>query len=101
MTTLPVIVDLDWEAPEWQDRALCSQTDPEAFFPEKGCSGDEAKQICRGCEVRSECLRYALDNNERFGVWGGLSEPQRRKLKKKSAQSADVPNVQVEERQVA
>ena len=66
----------------WQDRALCAQTDPEAFFPEKGGSTREAKKVCNGCEVRGECLDYALANDERFGIWGGLSERERRKLKK-------------------
>ncbi|WP_349828702.1 WhiB family transcriptional regulator [Brevibacterium litoralis] len=65
----------------WQDQALCAQTDPEAFFPEKGGSTREAKKVCASCEVRSECLDYALDNDERFGIWGGLSERERRKIK--------------------
>ena len=73
----------DEAALEWQDRALCAQTDPEAFFPEKGQSPKDAKRVCLACEVRDECLQYALDNDERFGIWGGLSERQRRKLKKK------------------
>ncbi|EWC62414.1 Sporulation regulatory protein WhiB [Actinokineospora spheciospongiae] len=68
---------------EWQERALCAQTDPEAFFPEKGGSTREAKRICLGCEVRAECLDYALAHDERFGIWGGLSERERRKLKKR------------------
>ena len=67
----------------WQDRALCAQTDPEAFFPEKGGSTREAKRVCTGCEVRAECLEYALANDERFGIWGGLSERERRKLKRR------------------
>lgn len=65
----------------WQDGALCAQTDPEVFFPEKGGSPRDAKKICASCDVRSECLEYALVTNERFGVWGGLSERERRKLK--------------------
>ncbi|ORV46212.1 WhiB family transcriptional regulator [Mycobacterium conspicuum] len=69
-------------ADQWQDRALCAQTDPEAFFPEKGGSTREAKKICLGCEVRSECLEYALAHDERFGIWGGLSERERRRLKR-------------------
>ncbi|WP_229369298.1 WhiB family transcriptional regulator [Umezawaea beigongshangensis] len=69
---------------DWQERALCAQTDPEAFFPEKGGSTREAKRICLGCEVRSECLEYALAHDERFGIWGGLSERERRKLKKRA-----------------
>ncbi len=68
----------------WQDKALCAQTDPEAFFPEKGGSTREAKKVCTSCEVRSECLEYALANDERFGIWGGLSERERRKLKRRA-----------------
>jgi WhiB family transcriptional regulator, redox-sensing transcriptional regulator len=67
---------------QWQERALCAQTDPEAFFPEKGGSTREAKRICQGCEVRSSCLEYALANDERFGIWGGLSERERRRIKR-------------------
>jgi len=55
----------------WQERALCAQTDPEAFFPEKGGSTREAKRVCLSCEVRAECLEYALAHDERFGIWGG------------------------------
>jgi WhiB family transcriptional regulator, redox-sensing transcriptional regulator len=68
----------------WQDKALCAQTDPEAFFPEKGGSTREAKKVCASCEVKSECLDYALANDERFGIWGGLSERERRKLKRRA-----------------
>ena len=67
----------------WQERALCAQTDPEAFFPEKGGSTRGAKKVCVSCEVRAECLEYALENDERFGIWGGLSERERRKLKRR------------------
>ncbi|WP_416443780.1 WhiB family transcriptional regulator [Leucobacter sp. HNU] len=68
----------------WQADALCAQTDPEAFFPEKGGSTREAKRICESCEVRSECLDYALANDERFGIWGGLSERERRRLRREA-----------------
>lgn len=64
----------------WQDQALCMQTDPEEFFPERGGATRAAKQVCRSCEVRAQCLEYALENDERFGVWGGLSERQRRRV---------------------
>ena len=84
-TVLDGVFDGDDEEQEWQERALCAQTDPEAFFPEKGGSTREAKRICQGCEVRSECLEYALAHDERFGIWGGLSERERRKLKKRPA----------------
>ncbi len=68
----------------WQADALCAQTDPEAFFPEKGGSTRDAKRICSGCDVKAQCLDYALANDERFGIWGGLSERERRKLKKRA-----------------
>jgi len=76
--------DLLGEVMEWQERALCAQTDPEAFFPEKGGSTREAKRICSGCEVRAECLEYALANDERFGIWGGMSERERRKQRRRA-----------------
>ena len=69
----------------WQQKALCAQTDPESFFPEKGGSTREAKRVCLTCEVRTECLAYALDNDERFGIWGGLSERERRRVKLRAA----------------
>ena len=65
----------------WRQDALCAETDPEAFFPEKGGSTREAKRVCVGCPVRMQCLEYALDNDERFGIWGGLSERERRRVK--------------------
>ena len=68
----------------WQADALCAETDPEAFFPEKGGSTRDAKRICESCEVREQCLEYALQNDERFGIWGGLSERERRKLRKRA-----------------
>ena len=68
----------------WQSRALCAQTDPEAFFPERGGSTREAKKVCLSCEVRDECGEYAMMNDERHGVWGGLSERERRKLGKRA-----------------
>ncbi|MDQ1575119.1 MAG: WhiB family transcriptional regulator, redox-sensing transcriptional regulator, partial [Microbacteriaceae bacterium] len=68
----------------WQSDSLCAQTDPEAFFPEKGGSTRDAKKICATCEVKAQCLEYALANDERFGIWGGLSERERRKLRKRA-----------------
>jgi WhiB family redox-sensing transcriptional regulator len=66
----------------WQDDALCAQTDPDSFFPEKGGTTTDAKTTCMGCPVRRECLDYALTHNERYGVWGGLSERERHRLKR-------------------
>lgn len=64
----------------WITDALCAQVDAEAFFPEKGQSTRLAKATCRRCPVSAECLDYALDHQEAFGVWGGLSERERRAL---------------------
>ena len=66
----------------WMLDARCLDADPEAFFPEKGGSTREAKRICAACPVRDECLDYALANDERFGIWGGLSERERRRVKR-------------------
>ena len=69
------------EALGWMERGKCLDADPEAFFPEKGGSTREAKRVCTGCAVRAECLEYALTSDERFGIWGGLSERERRRLR--------------------
>lgn len=70
----------------WVQEALCPQmVNPDAFFPEKGGTTRDAKRICAGCDVREACLNYAMDNDERFGIWGGLSERERRALKKTRA----------------
>ena len=79
---LPLLGGVEVES-NWQDQALCAETDPEAFFPEKGGSTREAKRICLGCEVRDACLEYALAHDERFGIWGGLSERERRRLRRR------------------
>ncbi|WP_456569617.1 WhiB family transcriptional regulator [Blastococcus sp. SYSU DS0539] len=65
----------------WRLDALCAETDPEAFFPDKGGSTREAKRVCTGCPVRAQCLEFALASDERFGIWGGLSERERRRLR--------------------
>ena len=66
----------------WQHKALCSQTDPEAFFPEKGGSTRDAKRVC------AQCLKWAIDHDERFGIWGGMSERERRRYKKEHKERA-------------
>ena len=71
-----------------QDRSLCAQADPEACFPEKVGSTREARRVCRSCDARAECLDYALAAGERFGIWGGLTERERRRLNRETAGSA-------------
>ena len=71
----------------WRDRAACKDSHPELFFP-IGSSGDaleeidSAKAICRSCPVRRDCLAFAIETNQESGVWGGMSEEERRKLRR-------------------
>lgn len=67
---------------DWQDFANCTGVDPDLFFPGRGESTREAKAVCRGCSVRADCLEYALANGEKFGIWGGMSERERRKVRR-------------------
>lgn len=66
----------------WQERANCQGVDPELFFPERGASTKEAKAICAGCEVKAECLDFALRMGEKFGIWGEKSERERRRIRR-------------------
>ena len=72
---------------DWRHEAACREVDPELFFP-IGNSGpallqiEEAKQVCRRCSVMEECLRWAIDSGQDAGVWGGMSEDERRALKR-------------------
>jgi WhiB family redox-sensing transcriptional regulator len=72
----------------WQGRANCAGVDPDLFFPQRGASTREAKAVCGGCVVREECLEYALSNGEKFGIWGGLSERERRRVRRHRAMLA-------------
>ena len=76
---------VDPDATDWKSRANCLGVDPDLFFPERGMSTREAKEVCRGCVVREDCLEYALANGEKFGIWGGLSERERRRIRRARA----------------
>jgi WhiB family transcriptional regulator, redox-sensing transcriptional regulator len=77
---------------DWRHRAACLEEDPELFFP-IGNTGpallqiEEAKAVCRRCEVVETCLRWALETGQDAGVWGGLSEDERRALKRRNARA--------------
>ncbi|MBT1017538.1 WhiB family transcriptional regulator [Canibacter sp. lx-72] len=79
----------------WREKAACLTVDPELFFP-AGTTGNSldqieaAKAVCARCVVTDMCLRYALDSNQDFGVWGGLSEEERRTLKRRAARARRV-----------
>ena len=88
--TLTWIRTHDWDAAEWRDEALCRNSNPELFFP-IGNTGpalmqiEEAKAVCRRCPVIETCLAWALESGQDAGVWGGLSEDERRALKRRNA----------------
>ena len=70
---------------EWTARAACRTSDPDALFVQ-GAAQNRAKVICQGCQVRTECLADALDNRVEFGVWGGMTERERRALLRRRSQ---------------
>lgn len=65
----------------WVELRNCADADTNLFFPERGQSTAAAKKICRSCVVREECLNYAMMNGEKVGIWGGLSELERRRIR--------------------
>lgn len=71
--------------PAWHIDTPCSQADADAWFPEKGESSAEAKRICADCDVREQCLEWALANHEQFGIYGGTTPKERRRLVKERA----------------
>lgn len=75
----------DFTFPVFSGPALCAETDPDAFFPEKGRTAPEAKAVCARCEIRDECRDWAISTGEPHGVWGELSERERRRLREKGA----------------
>jgi WhiB family redox-sensing transcriptional regulator len=83
---------------DWRSRSACLDENPELFFP-VGTTGpavtqvDEAKRICGGCEVRAQCLEWALQENQDHGVWGGLSEDERRSLRRRTARARTASGV--------
>lgn len=77
------------EAQSFMESAACRGMDPELFYPHKGDSPTNAKQVCYVCQVKRECLEYALQNNERDGIWGGASERERRQIKRERSRAID------------
>ena len=88
VTTLVTSIMLGEAPSDWRAEALCRDTDPSLFFP-VGTTGlaldqiDHAKQTCGECTVRQDCLDFALDTNQDSGVWGGLTEEERRVIRRK------------------
>ncbi|WP_107655911.1 WhiB family transcriptional regulator [Nocardia suismassiliense] len=68
------------EPESWRREAACAETDPDAFFPERGGNSRDAKRVCSSCEVVRQCLDYALGHDQNFGVWGGMTPPERHRF---------------------
>lgn len=77
----------EWDLDAWRGRSACRESDPDVFFP-IGTTGlaleriETARRICTACQVRAECLEFALATNQEAGIWGGTTEDERRKLRK-------------------
>src|SRR5258707_13359605 len=85
MREMLIELEVDSTDRRWQERANCLGVDPDLFFPERGASTKEAKSVCGGCEVKTECLEYALRHGEEFGIWGGMSERERPRIRRQRA----------------
>ena len=79
--------------PLWTEEANCKGADADVFFPERGASTRKAKSICRACTVQDDCLEFAIENSEKFGIWGGLSERERRRIKRQRIHDTDIRDV--------
>jgi len=77
-----LVADYAGDPDRWQVHAACRGMDPDLWFPQRGTSQAEAKAVCAICPVRSECLEYAIANRERYGIFGGLNEGERRGLRR-------------------
>ncbi len=65
----------------WQSQALCREMDNDIFFPKRGSSAPEAFRVCAKCPVTFECLEFALETDQRHGIWGGKSASERSRIK--------------------
>ena len=74
------------EIPDFYKDANCTGENQDLFFPERGGSTVKAKAICKECKVREECLEFAVERKERFGIWGGKSERERRAIRRERRQ---------------
>ncbi|MEV6028392.1 WhiB family transcriptional regulator [Streptomyces sp. NPDC052036] len=70
---------------DWRHNAVCGEEDPELFFPVGKVQIEEAKSVCRRCPVIEQCLQWVLESGQDSGVWGGLSEDERRAMKRRAA----------------
>lgn len=85
MSDLDEIVN---DRPAWWSWGACNGLPLDLFFPQQGEDVTGAKRVCAGCVVRQQCLEYALANGERWGIWGGLSENERRAIRRRRKRAA-------------
>ncbi len=81
---------------QWQHLGRCRETDPDMFYPEGSGGGGplhskDAKRICKACPVMMQCRQWALDTDEEYGIWGGLSEAERKKIRRERARAGQTP----------
>jgi WhiB family redox-sensing transcriptional regulator len=77
------------DVPSWYKYGECQNHDQDLFFPERGSSTVKAKAICNACPVQKECLDFAVERKERFGIWGGKSERERRAIRREQRLQAE------------
>lgn len=79
------------EPTPWSARAACTGSNPDLWFPERGVNPDDARAICATCPVRRECVDYAVRWDIQFGIWGGLSVRERRRLGRSAGRPHKIP----------
>ena len=81
-SSLGIIPESRYTSEEWKLEGVCRTVDPDLWYPENSSPAWEAKRLCRNCPVVTQCLEYALDNKEMFGIWGGLSPRERQRIRR-------------------
>ena len=81
-TTLSDFINMGNER-KWMDDAACRETDPDLFYPESAVANKDAKKVCQTCSVVTQCLEYALDHPEEWGIWGGTSQEERKVMRRR------------------
>ena len=88
MPSNPYYIHLRPPMPAWRDEAACRGVDPTLFFPDVGEPAHEARAVCASCPVRDECAEWAIRSGEKFGIWGGLTERERRRIRSQRHRAA-------------
>ena len=83
VSPLTHLLDPLGESQDWRQEGMCAQTDPDLFFPDRGDSRSRklAKEICADCPVAQQCLDFALETDQEYGIWGGTTALDRRRIR--------------------